>query len=196
MNPPLPIYVRWMLERDFPAVAAIERVSARRPWSEEDVDAITSSRRAIGMVAQHPSGLCGFAVYEIAHRGLVILKLAVEPAHRRRGVGRRLFGAIARRLVPPRRSRLTFDAAESELSAQLFLHAMGFRAEAILRDYFDLPRCEDAYRMVYRQAADCAPSDERRPPRPAPRPAAALPKIRASCGAKFALGGSDIEPPR
>jgi hypothetical protein len=61
-----------------------------------------------------------------------------------------LIAAIASRLSAPQRRRITFDVAESELAAQLFLRAAGFRAEAILHGYFDRPPCEDAYRMVLR----------------------------------------------
>ncbi len=170
MNDPLPVYVRWMLERDFAAAAAIERGSSGRAWSEDDFAALVGAQNCVGMVAQYDSGVCGFAVYEISRRGYSILKLAVEPGCRRRGVGRRLIAAIARRLSAPQRRQITFDVGESELAAQLFLRAAGFRAEAILRGYFDRPRREDAYRMVLRphgvrdRSRGAAPSRPRTPP--------------------------------
>lgn len=150
MNNPLPVYVRWMLERDFAEAAAIERCSSPRAWSPDDFAALVGARNCVGMVAQHDSGVCGFAIYEISRRGYSILKLAVEPGCRRRGVGRRLLAAIARRLSAPQRRQIAIDVAESELAAQLFLRAAGFRAEAILHGYFDRPPREDAYRMVLR----------------------------------------------
>jgi ribosomal-protein-alanine N-acetyltransferase len=48
-----------------------------------------------------------------------------------------------------RRARITLAVRETNLAAQCFFRAGGFKAEKVLHDYFD-DSDEDAYAFVYR----------------------------------------------
>jgi len=51
------------------------------------------------------------------------------------------------------------EIRETNLSAQLFFRALGFRAVSVLRDFYeDTP--EDAYLMQYRYSAAAAASEQ------------------------------------
>jgi ribosomal-protein-alanine N-acetyltransferase len=56
------------------------------------------------------------------------------------------------KLSSQRRSRITLEVRETNLSAQLFFRNSGFRAVSVLRGFYeDTP--EDAYLMQYRYRA-------------------------------------------
>ena len=48
-----------------------------------------------------------------------------------------------------RRNRIDLEARETNVQAQLFFKAMGFRAVKVLRDFYE-DATEDAYLMQYR----------------------------------------------
>ena len=52
------------------------------------------------------------------------------------------------KLSSQRRTRITLEVRETNLAAQLFFRASGFRATSVLRDFYD-DSPEDAYLMQY-----------------------------------------------
>jgi ribosomal-protein-alanine N-acetyltransferase len=71
---------------------------------------------------------------------------------RRRGIGRALLRKLADKLTPTGRQRIQLEVRETNLSAQLFFKSLGFRAIAILRDFYE-DSAEDAYLMQYTRPA-------------------------------------------
>jgi len=74
-----------------------------------------------------------------------LANLAVNPDFRRRGVGRRLLGLLRNQAI------VWATVRESNLGAQLFLRAMGFKARHVIRDHYD-EIDESGYRFCYRQS--------------------------------------------
>jgi ribosomal-protein-alanine N-acetyltransferase len=92
--------------------------------------------------------IVGFNIYELHKNRLHILRFATLPAYQRRGVG----AAMVRKLVgklTPNRCRIMLEIRESNVDAQLFFKAMGFRAVSLLRDFYD-DTPEDAYLMQFK----------------------------------------------
>lgn len=146
------LHIRWMIRRDFPEVLEIEGESFEYPWSNGDfVDALRC-RNCIGMVAEHEDQVVGFMLYNLCRSRLHVINFAVGKDYRRRGVGAQMTAKLIGKLSPHRRSRILLEVRETNLPAQLFFRAQGFRAVNTLRDYYDQldDAPEDAYQMQYR----------------------------------------------
>jgi ribosomal-protein-alanine N-acetyltransferase len=153
---PLRAYCRWMIRRDFPAVLDIEAASQECPWLEDDFLPVLRRRNSIGYVAEHDEQVVGFMIYELHATHLHILKFAVDPCCRHRGVGRALAAKLTGKLSNHRRTSLVVRARETHLGGLLFLRSLGFRATGSERGYFDgelsggrADSGEDAVTMVY-----------------------------------------------
>jgi ribosomal-protein-alanine N-acetyltransferase len=143
------VHVRWMIRRDMGEVLDMEAESFEFPWSEEDFIRCLRQRNSIGMVAEHNGQVVGFMIYEIHKTRIHLLNLAVNDQYRRRGVGSQMLAKLLAKLSSDRRSRLVLEVRETNLPAQLFFRANGFRAVAVMRAFYhDTP--EDAYVMQYR----------------------------------------------
>lgn len=142
------VHIRWMIRRDMPEVLAIEGEGFEFPWSEEDFIRCLQQRNCIGMVAEHDDRIVGFMIYELHKTRLHILNFAVASAFRRQGVGVQMVEKLVSKLSQQRRTRILLEVRETNLPAQLFFRAGGFRAISVLRAYYeDTP--EDAYIMEY-----------------------------------------------
>ena len=151
------VHIRWMIRRDMPEILAIESQSFEFPWSEEDFINCLRQRNCIGMVAEHDDHVVGFMIYELNKTRIQVLNFAVAEARRRRGVGTQMMAKLIGKLSSQRRSRITLEVRETNLPAQLFFRAAGFRAVSVLREYYaDTP--EDAYVMQYRYRAESVES--------------------------------------
>ncbi len=144
----LGVHIRWMIRRDMTEVLAIENGSFEFPWTEDDFIRCLRQRNCIGMVAEHDERVAGFMIYELHKTRLHILNFAVHPDHRRRGVGAHMAEKLTGKLSYQRRTRILLEIRETNLPAQLFFRALGFRAISVLRDFYD-DTTEDAYLMQF-----------------------------------------------
>ncbi len=142
------IHVRWMIRRDMAEVLAIESASFDSPWDEEDFKKCLRERNCIGMVAEKGEQVVGYMLYELHKRRLDILNFAVAPYWRRRAIGTQMVDKLISKMSSHRRTVISVPVADSNLPAQLFFRASGFRAVRVERDYFDEPK-QDAYLMHY-----------------------------------------------
>lgn len=146
------VLVRWMILRDLPEVMAIEETSFEFPWTHDEFVETLRRRNCIGMVAERDDEIVGYMVYEMNRSRIRLLNFAVAPCWRRCGVGSQMVAKLVGKLSAQRRNRITLEVRETNLPAQFFFRAQGFRAVSLLRDFYhDTP--EDAYAMVYRYRA-------------------------------------------
>lgn len=149
-----PPHIRWMIRKDMPEVQGIEKLSFEFPWCETDFIGCLRQRNCIGMVAdefhesQGQSHVVGFMIYELHKTRLHILNFAVDPQWRNQGVGSTMAGKLISKLSGQRRTEISLEVRETNLDAQLFFSRMGFRAESVLRSYYE-DSDEDAYLMRY-----------------------------------------------
>lgn len=145
---PLCVHIRWMIRRDMPEVLEIENGSFEFSWSEDDFVRCLRQRNCIGMVAEHDERIVGFMIYELHKNRLHVLNFAVRSDMRRRGIGSQMMRKLVQKLSNQRRNRIMLEVRETNLPAQLFFRASGFRAVSLLREYYeDTP--EDAYLMQF-----------------------------------------------
>jgi [ribosomal protein S18]-alanine N-acetyltransferase len=143
------IHIRWMIRRDMAEALAIEAESFEFPWSEEDFIRCLRQRNCIGMVAELDDRVVGFMIYELHKNRLHVLNFAVAGAFRRQGIGAQMIAKLIGKLSQQRRSRILLEVRETNLSAQLFFRANGFKAVSVLREFYD-DTPEDAYVMQFR----------------------------------------------
>lgn len=148
----LNIRVRRQRFRDIQAVTEIEKLVFDNPWSEEDFMRCLDHRNCIGMVAvDETEYVHGYMLYELNKHMLHVLNFVVRPGSQRRQIGRKMIIELTSKLSRSFRTQITMELRETNLPAQQFLRACGFRATAIMKDYWDDK--EDAYKMTY-----CLPS--------------------------------------
>jgi ribosomal-protein-alanine N-acetyltransferase len=142
------VHIRWMIRRDMPEVLEIERQAFEFPWSDEDFTRCLRQRNCIGMVAEIADSVVAFMIYELHRSRLHVLNFAVSRSHRRLGVGTQMMEKLVGKLTPERRSQIALEVRETNLPAQLFFRALGFRAVTVLKDFYQ-DTTEDAYLMQY-----------------------------------------------
>lgn len=123
------MHIRWMIRQDMPEVLAIAHASYTSPWLESDFVKVLRDRSNIGMVMDagepnKPGLVLAYMVYHLGKHRIDLLNMAVDPARRRRGIGRMMIDRLKGKMHPQRRSRLSASAWEFNLGGQLFLKAM------------------------------------------------------------------------
>ena len=147
------VHIRWMIRRDMPEVLQTEQESFEYSWTEEDFLRCLRQRNCIGMVAEQGEKVVGFMIYELHKAKLHILNFAVHPLCRRSGVGAQMVAKLISKLSSHRRTRITLEVRETNLAAQLFFRAQGFKAVRVLRSFYE-DSGEDAYLLQYRLNED------------------------------------------
>lgn len=131
------VHIRWMIRRDMPLVLEIESQAYDLPWNEKDFINCLRQRNCIGMVAEADEQIVGFMLYELHKRHLNILNFAVASDYRKQGVGSTMMGKLKGKLSAERRCRIISEVRESNLDAQLFCKAIGFRATDVREQFYD-----------------------------------------------------------
>jgi [ribosomal protein S18]-alanine N-acetyltransferase len=140
-----------------PEVLQTEQMSFAYAWTEEDFLRCLRQRNCIGMVAESGEKVIGFMIYELHKAKLHILNFAVHSDWRRQSVGSQMVAKLISKLSSHRRTRITLEVRETNLSAQVFFGKQGFKAMRVLRAFYE-DSGEDAYLMEYRFAD--APAEE------------------------------------
>jgi ribosomal-protein-alanine N-acetyltransferase len=152
-------HIHWMILANIPMVLAIESESFEYAWTEDDFIRCLRQRNYIGMVAEQDELVVGFMIYELHKNRLHVLNFAVNKRFRRQGIGRAMIDKLVSKLSWERRSRIMLEVRETNLDAQRFFKAMGFRAISVLRDFFE-DSTEDAYLMQYRYETQATEDDD------------------------------------
>lgn len=149
------IDIRWSIRVDMPQILDIESESFETCWSEDEFIRCLRQRNCIGIVAEENDCVLGYLIYELHEDRLHVLNFAVAKAARRRGVGTAMIKTLIGKLTPTWRKRIMLEVRESNLNAQCFFRAIGFKAVLVLRDFYD-DTDEDAYVMQYRVKQEAA----------------------------------------
>ena len=138
------VQVRWLIRRDMDHVMAIERASFSDPWSEEEFLCCLRQKNTIGRVAEINYQIVGYMIYELHKRVVRIANFAVDPEYRRQDIGTAMLASLKER-IDHRRSTITAEIRDSNLTAHQFFAANDFLALSVLPQYF--LNGEDAYRF-------------------------------------------------
>jgi ribosomal-protein-alanine N-acetyltransferase len=151
------VEIVWMIRRHIPAVLTIEGESFDFAWTQEEFIRRLRQQNCIGMVALWnepgvPERPVGYMVYELYPTKIHLVKFAVSPDKRRCGIGTEMAAKLVSKLSQHRRRRIVLECSERNVECQLFWRSCGFRAAAVLRNFYDdRSKGGDAYsfRFVY-----------------------------------------------
>ena len=130
------LFFRPAQESDVPAIAAIEAVSFKTPWSAEMILSEMKEPISHFTVAIHRDGVVGYFGYLHILDELHILNVAVAPDHRRQGIG----VALMKRLIDEAREisarAITLEVRESNQSAIRLYERVGFVLAGVRPHYY------------------------------------------------------------
>ncbi len=126
-------HVRWGIRRDIPRILATE-AGLPDAWAEDDYLIALRRRHTICMVAEdwRSDTILGVMIYRLFDTHLKLLRLVVNPACRRQGVGQSLVAKLVYKVCSHRRESVYACVPGGNLSVQLFLRSCAFRATAVL----------------------------------------------------------------
>ncbi len=154
----LDVHIRWLIRRDNPEVMEILQQTSEYPWTEEELLAHLRQRSCIGMIAEYGEKVVGMMVYDLLRHRLHATQFAVHPAFQGMDVGTQLVEKLVSKLSSHRRTRVTAVLRETNLPAQKFARAVGFKAVKVLRGYCD-DSGEDGYLFQYGPVAGAFDSE-------------------------------------
>lgn len=121
---------------DAPTLAAIDARSNSHPWRESDFDAAFRQGH-LCLAAQDESGtVIGFAIGRALPEEGELLLIAVDPAHRREGVGRLLLTTLEARLAESGARVMHLEVRASNRGAQRFYAALGYAVSGRRSGYY------------------------------------------------------------
>lgn len=148
-GPRLAATIERMAEEDIPAVSEIERQSFPTVWRVEAYAKELRNATACYLVARWEDRVIGFTGMWLVREEAHVATLAVDPACRRRGVGRQLMVALVREAIQRGATCMTLEVRERNLAAQRLYEGFGFEVIARIGHYY-LDTGEDALVMWVR----------------------------------------------
>jgi ribosomal-protein-alanine N-acetyltransferase len=151
---------RTMQPSDLNAVLAIEENNGPKSnpmggaWTKEDFCSVLQAANHAGLLVtvtqNRRTKIVGFAIYCMMPDKIHVCNLAIHKDYERRGLASLMIGKLKDKLRPGKRTSLEFDIRESNLHAQLYLKKQGFRAISVIRNWYEHPEREDAYKFQYK----------------------------------------------
>jgi ribosomal-protein-alanine N-acetyltransferase len=140
------------------AVAALLTRSFETPEEQWSAEAVRASSAAATRLVVHGSG--GAAILRITADEAELLAIAVDPAARRRGLGRSLLAAAETAAHTAGARRIVLEVAEGNAAAAALYAAAGYAAIGRRRDYYRRAdgRREDALLMARDLASPPSPA--------------------------------------
>ena len=121
--------VRRALVDDLPALLAIERASFATPWTEDQIRAELDSASAEVLLLETPPGVpSASAVSHLVIDEGELLRIAVLPEARGRGLGRRLLSAVLERLAARGATVCHLEVSAGNPEARRLYRSAGFHA--------------------------------------------------------------------
>jgi [ribosomal protein S18]-alanine N-acetyltransferase len=140
----------WMMPTDLDAVMSVDREAFTELWARKEFKRCMKSVSTSGRVARVDGKVVGFCIYELHPNRFHVLRMAVSEAYRLSGIGSALIDGLKRRLSDSGRSGIACELRETDVTSQVFLRSLGFKARRILREYYG-DTGEDGYAMEYRR---------------------------------------------
>lgn len=138
-----PYRIRATRPADVAELRRLELGSFSDPWTETMLEEALVARGAVALVAESGGRLLGSVMARhVAGEG-EILSIAVDPASRREGIGRRLLEEALVRLAAAGAETVWLEVRASNQAAQALYLAHGFVAAGVRRGYYRRPT-EDA----------------------------------------------------
>lgn len=127
-------------------VLEIERVSFGMPWSRDGFLRIITNPGVLAYVATVDEKVAGYVCAFIIGEDSEILKLAVRPEYRERGIARALNARCIKDLKEARCRKVYLEVRRTNGAAINLYESFGFRVVGVRKSYYRSP-VEDALMM-------------------------------------------------
>ena len=128
------------------AIARLEAAIFPDAWGEKDVSSILLSKLSMSFVALSEGEVVGYVLGSLIVPEGEILRIAVDPTRRRRGIGARLLSDVLRRMTPEGLEDVFLEVRQSNAPAIGLYRDLGFSACGTRKKYYKDPE-EDATLM-------------------------------------------------
>ena len=125
-------------------VAELEKLCFSDPWSEKSVASELENKLAYWLVAVEDDRVAGYVGSQTVCGETDMMKIAVHPDFRRRGVAESLVNALVEDLQKQESHSLTLEVRASNEAAQKLYEKLGFMQVGLRKNYYRNPK-EDAY---------------------------------------------------
>ena len=140
--------IRRMTLADLDAVAAIEAATFTPPWSKESFrQELERNVAARYLVAEKDGEVIGYAGAWVILDESHITNIAIAPAYRGHGYGRKLTEALMQYIANLGAAYATLEVRKSNLTAQNLYKGLGFLQLGVRKRYYE-DNNEDALLMV------------------------------------------------
>jgi [ribosomal protein S18]-alanine N-acetyltransferase len=133
---PLAADIRPLGPFDLGLAAAVHAACFDEAWSTKAIAEILAMPGSFGFIAFAQDKPAGLVIALAAGAEAEILSLGVVPACRRRGIARRLFGAVASRLAERCATHLHLEVAEDNLPGRALYRSLGFAEQGRRPGYY------------------------------------------------------------
>lgn len=135
-----------LCREDLDQVSKIEAECFSVPWSKKSLEEVLDNPMAHYITAKEEGNIVGYCgAYVILDEGN-INQVAVAPAYRRQGVGRKMMNALLERLWQAGAGAVTLEVRAGNQPAVALYRALGFQIEGIRKNFYEKP-AEDALIM-------------------------------------------------
>ena len=132
---------------DIPMLCQIENKSFSTPWSRESFLLGMENPTNHTIVMKEKGSITGFAVYSVLFEDAELYDIAVDPAHRSKGIGEKLLQAVLQDCFERGAQTIRLEVRESNHPARRLYEKYGFVYDkAIRKNYYQNPT-EDALLM-------------------------------------------------
>jgi ribosomal-protein-alanine N-acetyltransferase len=127
--------IRWLIRRDMDDVMQIDDVGYVEPWSESKFISTLRKKTVIGVVATNGfNRTIGFCLYELQKTQIEILRMAVSPQWRRKGVASAMIDRLKDKVANQKRCGVACEVDGHSIFSQLCFRDNGFTGHAIADD--------------------------------------------------------------
>ncbi|MDW2799590.1 ribosomal protein S18-alanine N-acetyltransferase [Clostridium boliviensis] len=133
---------------EIPGILKIEQLCFKDPWSERMIENSMKSGLDTWLVLAE-EGAAGYCVFRIVADECELLRIAVRPEYRGRGLSKKLMDQLVFYSRQKDVKSIFLEVRESNERARNLYRSYGFTEEGIRKNYYLNP-CEDAVLMVCR----------------------------------------------
>lgn len=135
-----------MRKEDLEQVSTMEAACFSMPWSKKSFEENLNRSDAVYVVARDGDKVLGYCGAYVILNEADINQVAVEPLHRKKGVGGKMLAALLEKLGKAGADAVTLEVRKSNEAAIALYESMGFVTEGIRKKFYEKP-VEDALIM-------------------------------------------------
>lgn len=135
-----------MRKEDLEQVSTMEATCFSMPWSKKSFEENLNRSDAVYVVARDGDKVLGYCGAYVILNEADINQVAVEPLHRKKGVGGKMLAALLDKLGKAGADAVTLEVRKSNEAAIALYESMGFVTEGIRKNFYEKP-VEDALIM-------------------------------------------------